>query len=46
MTRVDNKCAKGVSLFTGLLITDWTGILKYVFMLRGMQLKVITFGYD
>jgi len=31
-----------VSLITGLLITglDWgTGILKFVFMLRGMQLK-------
>ena len=30
-----------VSLITGLLITglDWTGILKFIFMLRGMQLK-------
>ena len=37
-----------VSLITGLLITglDWTGILKFVFTLRGMQLKVITSGYD
>ena len=37
----------GVSLMAGLLMTrldglDWTGILKFVFTPRGMQLKVIT----
>jgi len=37
-----------LSLITGLLITglDWTGILKLIFMLRGMQLKSDNFGYD